>query len=78
MKAPPGDVARSAKEFDARQIIRVDGQDDKEQEVWPISLVHSFVFTAVMYIFGAMWIGGSAYHSLWHCCDGRQRQSHHS
>ena len=47
MKALPGNVARSAKEFDARQIIRVDGQDDKEREVWPISLVPSCMFTAV-------------------------------
>jgi hypothetical protein len=32
-KAAPGDVASSAKEFDARQIIRMDGQEDNEREV---------------------------------------------
>ena len=32
-KAPASDVASSAKEFDARQIIRSDDQDDKEREV---------------------------------------------
>jgi hypothetical protein len=32
-KAAPSNVARSAKEFDARQIIRMDGQEDSEREV---------------------------------------------
>ena len=31
-----------------------------------------------MYIVGAMRTGGCAYHNLWHCCNGRERQSHHS
>lgn len=32
-KARPDDVASSAKEFDAREIIAVDGQEDTEREV---------------------------------------------
>lgn len=32
-KAAPSDVASSAKEFDARQIIRMDGEEDTEREV---------------------------------------------
>ena len=37
-KAAPSDVASSAKEFDARQIIRIDGQEDTEREVCPTSI----------------------------------------
>ena len=32
-KALPDDVASSAKEFDAREVIALDGQDDTEREV---------------------------------------------
>ena len=75
-KARPDDVASSAKEFDAREIIIVDGQDDVEREVCEHAchLYHPNDFDAL----GAIWTGGRAYHNLWHCCNGRERQSHHS